>query len=106
MAAALLSLVLLTFAAARVTRVVVSDKIGEPLRTIAVRRLGAEHLLAYFVHCRWCTGLWVSLPAAAVAWWASPLGDAVRVSWWWGWPATALAMSYTIGLLVRAEPED
>lgn len=105
MPASILALVLLTLAAARVTRVITDDKIGEPLRAAVLSRLGTEHMLSYLVHCRWCTGLWLAVPAAAVAWWATPLHQHASMGWWFGFPAVALSMSYVIGLLVRAEPE-
>jgi hypothetical protein len=63
-----LLLVVLALGAARLTRLVVEDTITLPLRQAAVRRLGAESKVAYLLHCRWCTGLWVSTLLVGTSW--------------------------------------
>lgn len=107
LAVGLLALGLLTVA--RLTRAVVSDRVGLPLRVAAVRRFPASEddpdglsATAYLVHCRWCTSLWIAVPVAVVL--AVLLVD--------GWhiaaltPPLALALSHLTGLLVALEPED
>lgn len=101
-----LVLILLTaFAAARVTRVITTDKIGEPFREWVVRRVGAGSKIAYLVFCRWCTGLYIAAGAACAVWWGAGLRHVFPVSGWFAVPVLTLAISYSIGLLVRAEPE-
>jgi hypothetical protein len=107
LAASLLLLGLLTVA--RLTRAVVSDRVGLPIRRFMLDRFPAEEDApdglspwAYLVHCRWCTSLWLAVPVAAVL--AVLLAD--------GWIALALvlplalSLSHLTGLLVALEPED
>lgn len=51
---------------ARLTRLVTADRVTLPLRAALVRRYGPSSGPAYLVHCRWCTGLWLAFPLAAV----------------------------------------
>lgn len=88
----LLTLAVYVLAAARLTRIVVSDKIGEPLRAATLARWGQDSMLNYLFWCSWCLGWWVCLvlafPAALVA----------GLPWWMGfglWPAG----SYLVGAL-------
>lgn len=92
-----LGLVVTTLAVARATRLVATDKISEPMRVAAARRLAAGSGLAYLLHCRWCVSIWISLPAGAAT------CGVYGWSLWW-WLPLALAYSYATGLLVRAEP--
>lgn len=89
-------------ATARLTRVVVSDRVGLAVRSAVARRFGAESAIAYLVHCRWCTSMWVAVPCALLV--ALLLVDGPTV------PALAaalaLAYSHLTGLLVALEPED
>lgn len=105
MAAALIFAAIALLAAARLTRVITDDKIGEPLRRGVIRVAGRDSMLTYLAHCRWCTGLWVSIPAAFAAWWPGGLDDVVAAPDWLGIPALALAYSHLIGIGVRAETE-
>lgn len=101
-AAALGILVLGLLTTARLTRVLTDDRIGAPIRSAVVGRLGAEHALSYLVHCRWCTSMWIAVPAALLV--SLLLVD--------GWTVPALALplalaySHLTGLLVALEPED
>lgn len=95
-------LVLGLLSTARLTRVVTTDRIGLPLRSAVVGRLGAEHAISYLVHCRWCSSMWIAVPIALLV--SLLLLD--------GWPVLALtlplalAYSHLTGLLVALEPED
>jgi len=76
----------------RLTRLLVEDKITEPVR----ERLSAnaEGRLAYFVTCPWCVSMWVA------AGWAALTAAAPTVAA----PAgAALAWSSLTGLLASAE---
>lgn len=69
----LISLVLAHLAVARVTRVLVEDRIAVRLRQWVVRKWGEAGKMAYLFHCPWCMSLWVSLlimPPAAL--WPDP----------------------------------
>lgn len=105
MATLILILVLTTLAAARVTRVIVVDKIGEPLRSAVVRWRGESSALAYLVHCPWCMGLWVSAAAVAAVWWLAALADRMGVTTWIALPFTALAVAHLVGLLLTRGEE-
>jgi hypothetical protein len=86
---------------ARATRLITTDQITAGLRTRVVRRVGAAHALAYLVHCRWCVGLWLSAPAAAVVTAAAHLPHPLLTG-----PLLALAYSHATGLLTRAEDDE
>jgi hypothetical protein len=104
-------LVLLATAAAyRVTRVVTTDKITEPvferLRWTLERRWQAKHgdgsdtdwnsKLAYLLSCPWCLGFWVSGVFTVILSMAYGL-DYPILTWF--------AMSTGIGLLARIDSE-
>ncbi len=101
--------VLLLLAAARLTRLVTDDQITAPLRLAAARRDqrrrpdGTTGPLTYLLHCRWCLGLWISGPAACLAWWPGHLAHLLDVPAWLGVPALTLAFSHLVGIGVRAE---
>lgn len=96
---------LLTLAAARLTRVLTTDKIGEPYRAFIVRRFGQESLAAYFAHCAWCTGMWIAALATPLTWWAAGLRHHLPLNGGWAIPALTLTVSYLIGVLARADSE-
>ena len=98
MATLILVLLLTTLASARVTRVIVVDKIGEPLRVAVVRWRGEKSLLSYFVFCGWCTGVWVSAALVAAVWWPAQLADRLGVTTWIALPLTALAVALLVAL--------
>ncbi|MCD2263662.1 DUF1360 domain-containing protein [Dietzia aurantiaca] len=91
---------LVTLASARVTRVIVSDKIGEPLRARIVRWRGETSMLTYLVHCSWCTGLWVSAALVAAVWWPAAIADRIGVTTWLTLPLTILAVAHLVGLIL------
>lgn len=94
----LASLILVTLAVARLTRLVTTDAIMLPFRRWVVNRTGEESPLSYLVHCSWCTSIWVSIPGA-IAWAFLSL----PMSQWWIALPTLLAMSYVSGLLSQIE---
>jgi len=87
-----LTLITAALATARITRLITTDTITEPIRVSAVRRLGVDSKIAYVIVCDWCSSMYV--------------GAGVAASWWvWGdtkiWLASALALSasYAAGFL-------
>lgn len=83
---------------ARATRLVTADRITLPLRAALVRRFGTSGV-GYAIHCRWCAGLYLAVPAAllAVAVAHLPLLLAALL---------APAYSHATALLARLEDED
>ena len=63
----IVSLIVAALTVARITRLLVEDKIMVGYRQWAVKKWGSESLAAYFVHCPWCTSFYVGLPIAPVA---------------------------------------
>ena len=94
----LASLVLITAAVARLTRLVTTDFVTLPMRRWAVNKWGEDSKLVYLLHCSWCSSLWIAVPAA-IAWAFTMLP---LQHWWLALPA-ALAMSYVAGLLSQIE---
>jgi hypothetical protein len=56
----LTTLIVLMFAVARVTRLIVDDKISLPLRQWVLRKSGEDGWFFYLVTCPWCMGVWVA----------------------------------------------
>lgn len=80
-----LLLLVYALAAARLTRLIVTDDIAQPVRDVIARqalRTGARgragSWLLSLVSCYWCAGFWAS-GAVVLAWW-----------WWGDVPAVAL----------------
>ncbi len=64
-------LLLLGLGEARLVRLVTEDKITEPLRMWAIKRWGEREAIPYLVHCRWCSGIWISAALCGFAWMSS-----------------------------------
>jgi len=80
-------------ALARVTRLIVSDRLTDFLRVWAYNRSrGAESLLTYFLQCPWCVSMWLGFGSAWVIW--------LQVDWpGYMYPLVALAGSYLVGVM-------
>lgn len=107
----ILIVLLAVFATARMTRAIVDDKITEPVRLWIANHLRQPEFdetgrvqtregsrLTYLVFCTWCTGFWVGLLIAALAWFGA-LHDHIDAPWWVGWPLLGLALSQVAGLM-------
>ena len=98
-----LALAVGALASYRLTMLVTSDTITEPLRARAValveQRRSTEKLAAG-LECPWCAGLWVAVPATAAT-----LAWSHRRAWWLA--AGSLAASAVTGIVSRyAAPND
>jgi hypothetical protein len=93
----IIGLILGVLTVARLTRLVVTDRLGVDLRRWVVNKWGAESLPSYLVHCPWCMSMWFAIPVMPVA-----------VLFPNKWVLAALAIppaSYITGLLAKAEGE-
>lgn len=66
----ILTLIVAVLAVARLTRLIVEDRIMVWFKQWVVRKFGENSLPSYFVHCPWCVSIWfaaVVMPIA-VAW--------------------------------------
>jgi hypothetical protein len=61
------SLVVAALTVARLTRLLVSDKLTVGLRQWVVRKWGPDSRFSYLIHCPWCISIWVSIPLMPVA---------------------------------------
>lgn len=93
-----ITLLIGALAAARITRLITSDRITQAPRLWLLARLEPEGLAAYLVHCTWCVSVYTGLGAAAVGAWAG------LWAWWWTIPV-GLAYSYVAGWLASREGE-
>lgn len=86
---------------ARVTRLIVADKLTDFLRIWAYRRSkGAETYLTYFLQCPWCVSMWLGFATAWVVWLPGALPGYL-------YPLLALAASYVVGIFAsNLEPND
>ena len=77
----IVTLVLLTFAVARITRLIVIDEITQPWRQWVIDKFGDpdNSKISFLAHCPWCTGVWVSAPMTAITyiWPQSPTWQAI-----------------------------
>jgi fatty acid desaturase len=89
-------LVITVLAAARVTRLINEDKILDAPRNAIWRRLPENSMIAYWIGCPWCAGLWVCAGAVALLY---LYGHSI----WYQAPALALAASHIVGLLKKLE---
>lgn len=87
-----LTFIVAGLATARVTRLITSDVITEPLRIAVIKRLDSGGRFAYLLVCDWCASVYVG---------------AVMAGTWWAWGDTkiwlasvlALSASYAAGFL-------
>jgi hypothetical protein len=70
-------------AVARVTRLLVEDRLAAGYRRAVVRRWGEGSLPAYLAHCPWCTSIYVALIMMPPAVFLAP-------GWTEGWGAKLL----------------
>ena len=113
----LLVLGLYVLVAARLTRMVNYDTVGDPIRLWIARRASTAHLqagtsdttddavmwgrrsrrwngLADFLSCPWCVGLWISAALAPAA--------IHVIGWpWWTWAVLPFAASHLVGAFDR-----
>lgn len=104
-----LILVLYVLACARVTKLINSDVVFDPIRLAAARRARNTEAsesekrrwatLTYFLECAWCVGMWICLAGAY---------PVVRLIGWpaWALVPVALAASYLIGVASPLAAED
>lgn len=92
------TLALVALATARLTRLVTTDTITEPLRVWVVGKLGEDSKLSYLMMCSWCMSLWVGAGVAGSAY----LFGGNR---WYGFALLALSASYVTGWLAGRENE-
>lgn len=76
---------------ARITRLLVEDRIFIGYRQWAIRRFGEDSKMAYLVHCPWCTSMWVGLVMVPVVLFPHPITAALLAP---------LAASMVTGLLM------
>lgn len=63
----IISLIVGVLAVARVTRLLVEDRIASGYRRWVVNKWGPQSMPTYLAHCSWCTSIWV---AALIMPWA------------------------------------
>ncbi|MBF6277046.1 hypothetical protein [Nocardia nova] len=96
--ATLLTLAVYVLAAARLTRIITTDKIGEPLRAAVVDRYGADSMLSYLIFCPACVSVWTGFALA-------PAAVALAGISWWLLPFLALTASQITIILARKDLE-
>jgi hypothetical protein len=92
----LLPFLLLVLATARLTKLVVDDRISMPLRQWVMRKNGDNGWFTFLVHCPWCTGFWVAAGIAPLYWFFGNTPYFVI-------PCLALALSHVVGLLAKLD---
>lgn len=91
------TLIVLIFAVARVTRLIVDDKISLPIRQWVLAKSGDDGWFTILVHCPWCMGVWVSAEMTAVTFlWDSRVWSALLVF---------LAVAQLASMLLTLKPE-
>ncbi|QKY79952.1 membrane protein [Gordonia phage Clawz] len=101
-----LALIIVTLAAARVTRFLTIDKLAEPYRLWVAKKFPPaenaeeQRRITYLVFCPWCTGIWVCIPASIIVWFAA-VDQCTSIPGWIAVPAIWLGMAQATGLLIR-----
>lgn len=101
-----LALIVVTLAAARVTRFLTVDKLAEPYRLWVAKKFPPpedaeeQRKITYLVFCPWCTGIWISIPAAIIVWFVA-VDQYTSITGWLAVPALWLAIAQSTGLLIR-----
>lgn len=93
-----LTLLLLVLAATRLTRLVVEDKIGMPLRQWVHKHSGDNGWWTFAFHCPWCVGMWVAIGASPLWYYFGRNPIFVMI-------CLALALSQAVGLLSKLGQE-
>lgn len=63
----IISLLTAVLAVARITRLLVDDRLTVAWRVWIVKRYGADSLPSYLAHCPWCMSMWIAIPIMPVA---------------------------------------
>lgn len=84
-----------TLACFRLTKLVLDDKVADPVRDWILARHPADHGLGFLITCPWCASPYIAA-GIVVARRLAPR--------WWGPLADVLAMSAVTGLLFEHEP--
>lgn len=95
----LLESAFLILAVTRLTRLVVTDKIGFPLRRWSVMKTGEQSWLTYALHCPWCVGMWFAIGGAPLWYYFGRNPIFVMI-------CVALAISQAVGLLAKFDKGD
>lgn len=91
-----LTLVALIFAVARVTRLIVDDKISLPIRQWVLAKSGEDGWFFYLVSCPWCMGVWIAAGMTTVTYlWHSTIWSAIL---------TFLAVAQIASMILTFEP--
>ena len=93
----LIALIIITGATIRITRLITTDKISEPLRQWVTHHNGEKGWFTFLIHCPWCTGYWIALPATITAWYLTNLPTYVDLTPWAAIPALWSTLAYTTG---------
>jgi hypothetical protein len=93
-----LELLLLVLAGTRLTKLIVDDRIGLPVRSWVHKRSGDNGWWTFAFHCPWCVGMWVALGAAPLWYYFGHNPIFVMI-------CLALAVSQAIGLLSKLSQE-
>ena len=63
----IVSLVVAALAVARLTRLLVEDRVAVRWRQWVVKRYGPESMPSYLVHCPWCMSIYIAVPIMPIA---------------------------------------
>lgn len=96
-------LLLTTLAVARISRIITTDKISEPARTLLARKLRDGSQVTYLLWCPHCMSVWISAALTPAAWLLTDAPDRLGITSWFGLPVTALAVAYLASIVVTAE---
>lgn len=105
---ALTTLILITayiLTVARITKLINTDVVTDPLRLWAARKYGADSTITYFLGCTWCVSLWTAFATGALVITVADYHLHAGISWWW-LALIAPAASHLTGLASRWLDDD
>ena len=94
-----LPLVIYVLAVMRLTKLINSDIILDPIRIRIARRFGPNSTLVYVLNCPWCVGMWIALAGAIPTVWV------LGLAWLWVIPL-GLACSQLVGMFAPLYTDD
>ena len=78
-------------AVARVTRLITDDRVLGPVRVAAIKKLGVDHPVTYWLTCPWCVSPYVAAIGCTTAWFYGTTAPFVITT-------AALTVSYVVGV--------
>lgn len=106
MTAFIVVILITALAAARLARIITTDRIGHKPRAAALKKYGPNHWLPYLLHCPYCVTIWTAAALTPAAWFLTNAPNHLGITSWFGLPATTLAVAYLAAIVTTRETNE